>query len=317
MAGSVALLGFGLDSGIEAIASVIVIWRFTGTRLASPTSERRAQQLVAVSFFLLAPYIAAEATRALVAGDRAETSTIGLLLTAGTAVFEPALGVTKRRIGARLGSAATAGREHRTCYAPTWRWRYSPGWPPTRCGAPGGSTAWSRWASQAGRWWKDSGHGPGGRAAAHASQERSADIPAPEPLFRSPSFIDYRRLTMKEDDQHPLDRVTAAEYADLVQGARPTPPGSRSSPCSPAGRPDERRRDRRRRQRRPVHRLRPPQSAGRGAVRAGRAPGHGYLLPDQRRVRGLLPHRRRHRHGRPVPAQPGPVPAAQPQGAPQ
>src|SRR6266516_6075192 len=59
VAGSVALLGFGLDSGIEAMASVIVIWQFTGTRLASPTAERRAQQLVAVSFFLLAPYIAA------------------------------------------------------------------------------------------------------------------------------------------------------------------------------------------------------------------------------------------------------------------
>jgi divalent metal cation (Fe/Co/Zn/Cd) transporter len=109
VAGSVALLGFGLDSGIEAMASVIVIWRFTGTRLASPTSERRAQQLVAVSFFLLAPYIAAEAIHAVVAGDRAETSIIGLVLTAGTAVFEPALGVAKRRIGTRLRSSATAG----------------------------------------------------------------------------------------------------------------------------------------------------------------------------------------------------------------
>jgi divalent metal cation (Fe/Co/Zn/Cd) transporter len=108
-AGSVALLGFGLDSGIEAMASIIVIWRFTGTRLASATSERRAQQLVAVSFYLLAPYIAVEAVRALVAGDRAETSIIGLVLTAGTAVFEPALGLAKRRIGARLGSSATAG----------------------------------------------------------------------------------------------------------------------------------------------------------------------------------------------------------------
>jgi hypothetical protein len=108
-AGSVALLGFGLDSGIEAIASVIVIWRFTGTRLASATSERRAQQLVAVSFFLLAPYIAVEAIHALVVGDRAETSIVGLVLTAGTAVLEPALGVAKRRIGARLGSSATAG----------------------------------------------------------------------------------------------------------------------------------------------------------------------------------------------------------------
>ena len=88
---------------------IIVIWRFTGTRLASPTAERRAQQLVAVSFFLLAPYIAVEAVRALAAGDRAETSIAGLVLTAGTALFEPALGVAKRRIGARLGSAATAG----------------------------------------------------------------------------------------------------------------------------------------------------------------------------------------------------------------
>ena len=109
VAGSVALLGFGLDSGIEAIASIIVIWRLTGTRLASATSERRAQQLVAVSFFLLAPYIAIEAIRALAAGDHAETSVVGLVLTAGTAVFEPALGVAKRRIGARLGSSATAG----------------------------------------------------------------------------------------------------------------------------------------------------------------------------------------------------------------
>jgi divalent metal cation (Fe/Co/Zn/Cd) transporter len=91
------------------MASIIVIWRFTGTRLASATSERRAQQLVAVSFFLLAPYIAAEAIRALVTGDRAETSIAGLVLTAGTAVLEPALGIAKRRIGARLGSAATAG----------------------------------------------------------------------------------------------------------------------------------------------------------------------------------------------------------------
>lgn len=109
IAGSVALLGFGLDSGIEALASIIVIWRCTGTRLTGASAERRAQQLVAVSFYLLAPYIAAEAIWGLANGDRAETSIAGLVLTAGTAIFEPALGVAKRRIGARLGSAATAG----------------------------------------------------------------------------------------------------------------------------------------------------------------------------------------------------------------
>jgi len=109
IARSTALLGFGLDSGIEALASIIVIWRLTGTRLASPAAERRAQQLVAVSFWLLAPYIAAEAIRALATSDRAETTIAGLVLTAGTAVLEPALGLAKRRIGARLGSAAIAG----------------------------------------------------------------------------------------------------------------------------------------------------------------------------------------------------------------
>jgi divalent metal cation (Fe/Co/Zn/Cd) transporter len=109
IAGSVALLGFGLDSGVEALASIIVIWRFTGTRLAAATAERRAQQLVAVSFYLLAPYIAAEAIWSLVHADRPETSIAGLVLTAGTAILEPGLGIAKRRIGSRLGSAATAG----------------------------------------------------------------------------------------------------------------------------------------------------------------------------------------------------------------
>ncbi len=60
LAGSVALLGFGSDSAIEALASVIVIWRFSGERTLSETAEARAQRAVAVSFFLLAPYVAAE-----------------------------------------------------------------------------------------------------------------------------------------------------------------------------------------------------------------------------------------------------------------
>lgn len=86
-----------------------MIWRFTGTRLASATAERRAQRLVGLSFLLLAPYIAIEAIRALASADRAETSVAGIVLTAGTAGLEPVLGLAKRRVGARLGSAATAG----------------------------------------------------------------------------------------------------------------------------------------------------------------------------------------------------------------
>src|SRR5450755_3797070 len=53
LAGSVALLGFGLDSAIEGLASVIVIWRFTGARRPSEHAEERARRLVAITFFLL------------------------------------------------------------------------------------------------------------------------------------------------------------------------------------------------------------------------------------------------------------------------
>jgi hypothetical protein len=68
------------DAGVCGVHWLVV-------RLASATSERRAQELVAVSFFLLGPYIAVEAIRALAAGDRAEISIVGLVLTAGTAIF--------------------------------------------------------------------------------------------------------------------------------------------------------------------------------------------------------------------------------------
>ena len=108
-AGSVALLGFGIDSAIEGLASVIVIWRFTGTRVHSTKPEARAQRLVAVSFFLLAPYIAADATVALAAGRRPEVSVVGMILAAVSLCICPWLGVAKRRVGAKLGSAATTG----------------------------------------------------------------------------------------------------------------------------------------------------------------------------------------------------------------
>ena len=55
LAGSVALIGFGIDSGIEGFASLVIVWRFTGHRLLSEHAEERAQRLVAIQFFLLAP----------------------------------------------------------------------------------------------------------------------------------------------------------------------------------------------------------------------------------------------------------------------
>lgn len=109
IAGSIALIAFGLDSAIEGLASVIVIWRFTGTRMVSTDAERRAQKWVAISFFLLAPYVAAEAIETLIEGAAAKTSWLGIGLTACTLMICPWLGRAKRRIGEQLGSRATYG----------------------------------------------------------------------------------------------------------------------------------------------------------------------------------------------------------------
>jgi len=108
-AGSVALTGWALGSAVEGLASVIVIWRFTGARALSETAERCAQRGVAVSFWLLAPYIAAESAWDLASGHHAGASAIGIALTAVAVVVMPLLGWAKHRLGARLGSAATAG----------------------------------------------------------------------------------------------------------------------------------------------------------------------------------------------------------------
>jgi divalent metal cation (Fe/Co/Zn/Cd) transporter len=106
MAGSIALIGFGFDSAIEGVASVVIIWRFWGARALSETAERRAQKFVAVQFFVLAPYVAIESVRALVTGHEAETSWLGIGLTIGTAIAMPFFGIAKRRVGAELRSPA-------------------------------------------------------------------------------------------------------------------------------------------------------------------------------------------------------------------
>jgi divalent metal cation (Fe/Co/Zn/Cd) transporter len=109
IAGSVALTGFGLDSAIEAAASLIVIWRFTGRRELSHTAEGRAQKAVAISFFLLAPYLAADAIYTLASSSPPETSWLGIGLSAASLIAMPLLGRAKTRLVAQLGSPATAG----------------------------------------------------------------------------------------------------------------------------------------------------------------------------------------------------------------
>jgi divalent metal cation (Fe/Co/Zn/Cd) transporter len=108
-AGSIALTGWALSSVVEGLASVIVIWRFTGSRTLSETAELRAQKAVAISFWLLAPYVAVEAISKLVSGQHADTSLLGIALTGLSLLFMPLLGVAKHRLGTRLDSGATTG----------------------------------------------------------------------------------------------------------------------------------------------------------------------------------------------------------------
>ena len=109
MAGSIALVGFGLDSAIEGAASVIIIWRFTGARTMSQAAERRAQKLVAVQFFVLAPYVAVESVRALAGAEHPEVSHLGMALAVWSLITMPLLGIAKQRIAEQIGSAATKG----------------------------------------------------------------------------------------------------------------------------------------------------------------------------------------------------------------
>jgi divalent metal cation (Fe/Co/Zn/Cd) transporter len=113
-ASSIALIGFGADSLIEALAGFVVLWLFTGARIGSEEAERRAQQLIAVSFFVLAAYVGVESVRTLAGGQHPEASWVGIGLAVFTTMTMPLLARVKRRVGNQLGSAATVKEASQT-----------------------------------------------------------------------------------------------------------------------------------------------------------------------------------------------------------
>ena len=113
-AGSIALIGFGADSLIEAIAGFVVIWLFTGSRLGSSQAERRAQQMIAVSFYILAVYVGVESARTLVNADHPRASWVGIALAAFTALTMPLLARAKRHVGTMLNSSAAVKEASQT-----------------------------------------------------------------------------------------------------------------------------------------------------------------------------------------------------------
>jgi divalent metal cation (Fe/Co/Zn/Cd) transporter len=105
-AGLVSLVGFGLDSGIESIAAVLVGFRLAARlRNGEPDQrrERRTLKLVAVTFFLLAAYVTVQGIRDLVSGKEPDRSPVGLVLLVLSIVVMPLLALAKRRVAEQLG----------------------------------------------------------------------------------------------------------------------------------------------------------------------------------------------------------------------
>jgi divalent metal cation (Fe/Co/Zn/Cd) transporter len=108
---SVALIGFGADSGIEVISAVALLWRLlkAGPHASVPeegAAERKALYLVAATFFVLALYIIYEAVGALLSGEEPQSSTVALVLSAVSLVIMPVLAYLKGRTGREMGSQA-------------------------------------------------------------------------------------------------------------------------------------------------------------------------------------------------------------------
>ncbi|WP_307849480.1 cation transporter [Qaidamihabitans albus] len=112
LASSAALIGFGLDSVIEVASAAAVAWQFAG---ADPEArERIALRVIAVSFFVLAAYVAVESVRSLFGGAAAEASPVGIGLAALSLAIMPVLSYTQRRAGRELGSASAVADSKQT-----------------------------------------------------------------------------------------------------------------------------------------------------------------------------------------------------------
>jgi divalent metal cation (Fe/Co/Zn/Cd) transporter len=116
-AGSIALVGFGVDSVVESVAGFVLLWRFAEARSGSDEAEHRAQRIIGVSFYVLAGYVAFEAVRTLVNADAPSPSWVGIALAAVTALSMPLLARAKARVGEQLASSATTseGRQNMLC----------------------------------------------------------------------------------------------------------------------------------------------------------------------------------------------------------
>jgi divalent metal cation (Fe/Co/Zn/Cd) transporter len=115
-AGSVSLIGFGLDSVIEVSASLVLLWRLAAERREGCTqeSDRHATKAIALCFAALAAYVGIDGVHRLAVGDRPDPSVVGIVLTAASLAIMPVLAREKRRLAPALGSRAQEAEASQT-----------------------------------------------------------------------------------------------------------------------------------------------------------------------------------------------------------
>jgi len=115
-ASSIALIGFGLDSIIETLSGLALLWRFKQRTADEARAESRAVKVVGLTFFALAAYVAYEATTDLWKHRAPEFSPPGFVLAAVSLVVMPILATAKRRVARALGSRALAADAMETLF---------------------------------------------------------------------------------------------------------------------------------------------------------------------------------------------------------
>lgn len=115
-AGSVSLIGFGLDSGIEVSAALVLAWRLAQERRTGckQSADKRAQRLIALSFAALALYVGITAGRDLILANRPDESLVGIAMAALSLAVMPALARAKRKLAPVMGSRAVEAEANQT-----------------------------------------------------------------------------------------------------------------------------------------------------------------------------------------------------------
>ncbi len=110
-AGSIALVGFGLDSTVEVLSALVILWQFTSN---ADQREQHALKLIALSFFALAAYVTVQAVADLIGRAEPEGSPVGIALAIASLIVMPLLAIAKRRTGRAMASSTVIADSNQT-----------------------------------------------------------------------------------------------------------------------------------------------------------------------------------------------------------